>query len=87
MVPPKFIAPCRSARKTQSATKFTEQYVAEVEKSIKLEGIINVDVIPSPIEERVIPTLVEEQEPVTEQMDVDPREEVKNPTKEKNPTQ
>jgi hypothetical protein len=42
-----------------------------------------VDFIPSP--ELVIPTIVEEEESFPEKMDVDPRLEGKNPTKEKNP--
>jgi hypothetical protein len=41
-----------------------------------------VDVIPSPIIEPVSPTIVEEQEPVTEKMDVDRRDEEQNPTQQ-----
>jgi hypothetical protein len=40
-----------------------------------------VDVIPSPIKEPLIPIVFKEQEPVVKQMDVDPRAEEPNPTK------
>jgi hypothetical protein len=40
--------------------KSIEKETIEVENPIHLEGIINMDVIPSPVEELVIPTLVEE---------------------------
>jgi hypothetical protein len=49
------------------------------------EGVVDVDAIPSPINEPMIPTIVEEQDPTptTEQMKIDPRnmEEEKQSTK------
>jgi hypothetical protein len=52
-----------------------------VENPSEQAGVIDVDVIPSP--EPVSPTPIEEQEPVTEKMDVDPRMKRKTPLKHK----
>jgi hypothetical protein len=51
MAPPKVGAPSRVVRNTQSTAKSIEQATTKVENPIQPEGIVDVDVIPSPVEE------------------------------------
>jgi hypothetical protein len=44
-----------------------------------LEGVVDVDAIPSPVIEPVSPTVIKEHEPMTEKMDVDLRTEETKP--------
>jgi hypothetical protein len=60
MAPPKVGAPSHTARKTHSTTRSPQEKVVKVENPIQLEGVVDVDAIPSPIIEPISPTMVEE---------------------------
>jgi hypothetical protein len=60
MAPPKIVAPNHIARKIHSATRSPQEQVVEKTNPIQLEGVVDVDAIPSLITEPVIPTMVEE---------------------------
>jgi hypothetical protein len=62
--------------------KIKEKEDIDVENHIQPEVFIDMDVIPSL--EIVNPTMVEEREPTTEAMDVDPRVREKNPIEVQN---
>jgi hypothetical protein len=74
MEPPKFVAPRQVARKTQSSTRSSQEPAGEEKVHTQPEGIIDVKAIPSPQDETVITTLVEEEgkSPKIVRMDIDP---------------
>jgi hypothetical protein len=71
MAPPKLGDPNRVARKTRSAMNSTQDQAAEGENPNQLEGVVDIDAIPSLVIEPISPMIVEEQNPTTEEMDID----------------
>jgi hypothetical protein len=68
MAPPKVGAPSRIVRKIISVARSLKEPIMEEKNPMQPEGVVDVDAIPSPIIEPMIPTLVEEKEiaPATE---------------------
>jgi hypothetical protein len=60
MEPLKVTAPTRILRKKCSSTRLLQEPVMEVENTMKTEGVVDLDAIPSSIIGTVSPTMVEE---------------------------
>jgi hypothetical protein len=75
MAPPKLEEPCKVAIKTQSNTKSLQETTREEQAHRHVEGVVDVDAIPSPQDEPVNATIVEEegQAPMVMRMEIDPQ--------------
>jgi hypothetical protein len=73
MTPPNVSAPSQIARKTRSSCKSPPETTTEEHAFTQTEGIVDVDMIPSPQIEPVSATLVEEEmkTPTMAMMDID----------------